>query len=167
MLKVLQRSANKSRTQALNQLRSLLVTAPPQLRAKLQHLPRRGLLATCAAFRVAGDDDSLPALTRFALRDLAQRIQSLDERFKEVNTRLRRITTKAERDLVELHSVGPDTASTLLIAAGDNPERLTSERSFAALTGCCPIPASSGKTEALGYVGRRVPLPASIRAPAR
>jgi hypothetical protein len=63
----LQRSANKSRTQALNQLRSLLVTAPPELRAKLQHLARRDLLATCAAFRVAPDDDSLPGLTRFAL----------------------------------------------------------------------------------------------------
>jgi transposase len=146
MLKVLQRSANKSRTQALNQLRSLLVTAPAELRAKLQHLPRRDLLATCAAFRVAPDDDSLPGLTRFALRDLAQRIQSLDERLKQVDTRLRRITTAAAPDLVELHGVGPDTASTLLITAGDNPERLTSERSFAALTGCSPIPASSGKT---------------------
>jgi len=145
-LKVLQRSANKSRTQALNQLHSLLVTAPPQLRARLQGLPRRDLLATCAAFRVADDDDSLPGLTRFALRDLAQRIQSLDERLNEINTRLRRITTKAAPDLVELHGVGPDTASTLLITAGDNPERLASERSFAALTGCSPIPASSGKT---------------------
>lgn len=146
MLKVLQRSANKSRTQALNQLRNLLITAPPQLRAKLQHLPRRDLLVTCAAFRVASDDDSLPALTRFSLRDLAQRIQSLDERLKEVNTRLRRITTAAAPDLVDMHGVGPETASTLLITAGDNPESLTSERSFAALTGCCPIPASSGKT---------------------
>jgi len=146
ILKVLQRSANKSRTQALNQLRSLLVTAPPELRAKLQHLARRDLLATCAAFRVAPDDDSLPGLTRFALRDLAQRIQSLDERLKQVDTRLRRITTVAAPQLVELHGVGPDTASTLLITAGDNPERLTSERSFAALTGCSPIPASSGKT---------------------
>ena len=49
-------------------------------------------------------------------------------------------------ELVELHGVGPDTASTLLITAGDNPERLVSDRSFAALTGCSPIPASSGKT---------------------
>jgi len=146
MLKVLQRSANKSRTQALNQLRGLLVTAPAELRAKLQHLARRDLLATCAAFRVAPDDDSLPGLARFALRDLAQRIQSLDERLKQVDTRLRRITTAAAPDLVELHGVGPDTASTLLITAGDNPERLASERSFAALTGCSPIPASSGKT---------------------
>jgi transposase len=33
----------------------------------------------------------------------------------------------------------------LLIAAGDNPERLKSEASFAHLCGVAPIPASSGK----------------------
>jgi transposase len=53
MLKLLQRSANKARTQALNQLRSTLVTASPKLRTRLQSLLRPELLSTCAAFRVA------------------------------------------------------------------------------------------------------------------
>lgn len=146
VLKVLQRSATKTRTQAINQLKGLLVTAPPELRAKLQRLPVRDLLTSCAAFRIADDDDTLAGLTRFALRDLAQRIQFLDERLRQVEQRLRRITLEVAPELVALHGVGPDTASTLLITAGDNPERLISERSFAALTGCSPIPASSGKT---------------------
>lgn len=145
MLKVLQRSANKVRTQALNQLRSTLVTAPPELRARLQPLPRRELLATCAAFRIPAGDDSLAAITRLTLRDLAQRVLFLDERLGLVQTRLRRITSKVAPQLVALPGVGPDTASTLLLAAGDNPERLSNERAFAALTGCSPIPASSGK----------------------
>jgi transposase len=34
----------------------------------------------------------------------------------------------------------------LLLTAGDNPERLQSEASFAALCGVSPVPASSGKT---------------------
>ncbi len=34
----------------------------------------------------------------------------------------------------------------MLITAGDNPERLRSEASFAALCGVAPIPASSGLT---------------------
>src|SRR4029079_7934020 len=38
------------------------------------------------------------------------------------------------------------TAATLLVTAGDNPERLRSEASFAHLCGVAPIPASSGKT---------------------
>ncbi len=121
VLKVLQRSASKTRTQAINQLKSLLVTAPPELRAKLQHLSMRDLLFACAAFRVAADDDTLPGLTRFALRDLAQRIQFLDERLDQVALRLRRITLAVAPELVALPGVGPDTASTLLITVGDNP----------------------------------------------
>ena len=92
MLKVLQRSANQARTQALNQLRSTLVTASPELRARLQSMPRRELLATCAAFCISAENDSLAGITRLTLRDLAQRVLFLDERLVLVQTRLRRIT---------------------------------------------------------------------------
>ncbi len=37
------------------------------------------------------------------------------------------------------------TAATLLVVAGDNPERLRGEAAFAHLCGVAPIPASSGK----------------------
>lgn len=41
--------------------------------------------------------------------------------------------------------MGADTAATLLITAGDNPERMTSEASFAALCGTSPLQTSSGR----------------------
>lgn len=41
--------------------------------------------------------------------------------------------------------VGAQTAAALLVAAGDNPRRLRSEASFAALCGAGPIEASSGR----------------------
>lgn len=44
-----------------------------------------------------------------------------------------------------MHGVGPDTASTLLLTAGDNPDRLRNERTFASLTGSSPVPATSGQ----------------------
>ena len=44
-----------------------------------------------------------------------------------------------------LEGVGPDTAATLMIVAGDNPERLRSEAAFAHLCGAAPVEASSGK----------------------
>jgi transposase len=44
-----------------------------------------------------------------------------------------------------LPAVGTDHAATLLLAAGDNPERLRTEASFASLCGVSPIEASSGK----------------------
>ena len=105
-LKVLQRSATKARTQAINQLRSLLVTAPDELRARLRDLSRRELLATCANFRVAADDDSLPAITRLALRELAQRTLLLQEQLTQVRLRLARITAQTAPDLVALKGVG-------------------------------------------------------------
>lgn len=46
-----------------------------------------------------------------------------------------------------MNGVGPDSAAALLIAAGDNPERLDNEASFAALCGTSPVEASSGKTQ--------------------
>jgi hypothetical protein len=43
-------------------------------------------------------------------------------------------------------ALGRDTAAALLVAIGDNPDRLRSERAFARLCGVAPIPASSGST---------------------
>ena len=45
-----------------------------------------------------------------------------------------------------LRGVGTETAASLLVAVGDNPERLKSEASFARLCGVAPVPVSSGKT---------------------
>ena len=44
-----------------------------------------------------------------------------------------------------MHGVGVDTAAALLVAAGDNPERLRSEAAWAHLCGVAPLQASSGK----------------------
>ena len=66
-------------------------------------------------------------------------ISSLDEE-------LQILVAQAAPSLVSLSGVGTDVAGALLVAAGDNPGRLRSEASFAALCGAAPIPASSGKT---------------------
>ena len=146
LLKIVQRSTTKSRTQAGNQLRAIVATAPDDLRSRLRSLKTTELVTTCAAFRVRAQDDSLAAVTRLALRELAQRIQLLDEQLARTKTRLARITTSVAPQLVARKGVGPDTASAILLSAGDNPHRLRDERSFAALAGSNPIPASSGKT---------------------
>lgn len=144
-LKIVHRSANKARTQALNQIRDLVCTAPDELRAELRTLRRRDLLATCAAFR-PGERDDLTAITKLALRGLARRVAELDDELALLEARRRRITTALAPELCAARGVGPDTASGLLLAAGDNPERLRDERSWSALLACHPIEASSGKT---------------------
>ena len=52
---------------------------------------------------------------------------------------------EAAPELLALPAVGTDHAATLLVVAGDNPERLRSEASFASLCGVSPVEASSGK----------------------
>lgn len=146
-LKMVQRSARKARTQALNQLHALVLTAPEELRAKLRGRKNRDLITTCAAFRVRAEDDSLNSILRLSMRELAQRILLLEEQNRTVRDRMRRITTELAPELVAKTGVGPDTATTLLITAGDNPGRLGHEKSFAALVGASPIPVNSGQIQ--------------------
>lgn len=49
--------------------------------------------------------------------------------------------------LIEQYGVGNYVAATILVTAGDNPERLKNESSFAVLCGASPLEASSGKTQ--------------------
>jgi transposase len=65
---------------------------------------------------------------------------------KELSGVLDRLTLKANPALRAARGVGPDVAAILLVAAGDNPERLRNESDFAAMCGVSPVEASSGKT---------------------
>ncbi|WP_406457437.1 transposase [Streptomyces sp. NBC_01622] len=81
------------------------------------------------------------------MRLLARRIQHLTEEINDLNKRTAEAIKARTPGLLDVHGVGPDTAAALLISAGDNPERLDSEASFAALCGTSPVEASSGKTQ--------------------
>ena len=139
-------SAVKARTQAGNQLHALVVTAPDQLRESLRGLSTFKLATRAAAF-CPGLLDSPEAAYKSALRLLSQRWQRLGHEVAEIDTSLACLVPKAAPTLIALLGVGPEVAATLLVAAGDNPERLTSEAAFAALCGASPLPASSGKTQ--------------------
>jgi transposase len=86
------------------------------------------------------------AATKLALRLVAVRYQQLSAEITELNRHLQRLVAAAAPRLLALKGVGTDIAAALLLAAGDNPQRLRSEAAFARLCGLAPIPASSGKT---------------------
>lgn len=137
-------SAVKARTAAMNELRAVIVTAPVELRDQLRGLTPVALVDTCAALRPTGT--SLTARTKKVLRLLARRHQFLTEDITALQTDLADLVRGVNPALLDTFAVGPDTAAALLIAVGDNPERLTHEAAFAALCGTSPIPASSGQT---------------------
>ncbi|SCF73660.1 IS110 family transposase [Streptomyces sp. Ncost-T10-10d] len=145
-LRVVRKSAIKARTQTINQIRALMVTAPSALRDKLRGLPTGLLIDTLARTRPAGDLADPACAAKTALRRLARRYQALQQEIKEADADLAPLVTRAAPSLVALPGVGTETAGQLLITAGDNPDRLRSEASFAHLCAAAPVPASSGRT---------------------
>jgi transposase len=144
-LRSARRSAVKARSQAANQLQALVVTAPEALRDRLRRLRTKELVATCARFRLGGDLDDVRTATRFALRSVARRHEALSVEIAELDAQLERLVAEVAPGLISRPAIGTHHAATLLVLAGDNPERLTNEASFASLCGVSPIEASSGK----------------------
>jgi transposase len=145
VLRAARRSAMKARTQAANQLQGLRVTAPEQLRQRLRGLSTKELVSVAARFRLAGGPSDVPKATRFALRLVARRYEALSSEIAELDAHLDQLVGQVAPELVALPGIGTDSAATLLTVAGDNPQRLGSEASFANLCGVAPIEASSGK----------------------
>ena len=146
-LHVARRSAVKARTAAMNQIHQLLVTAPAATREKYRALKEDALVSALARCRpttgTTGDLSSKMVLT--ALKAIAQRHEYLSTQADELRREITVLVHAANPGLLATHGVGPDTAAQLLITAGGNPDRLSTEASFAALCGTAPVPASSGK----------------------
>jgi transposase len=146
VLRVARSSARRSRTQAINQMRSLISTAPDELRSELRDLSIYRVLERASAYRHTGRTDVF-ALTKLTLRTLARRALSLENEVKEIDRILKTLVAETAPELNAIDGVGTDVASALLVAAGDNPERLKNEATFAKLCGVSPLDASSGKNE--------------------
>ncbi len=116
-LRSVRRSAVKARTQAANQLQGLRVTAPEQLRNRLRGLSTKELVSVAARFRLADVPTDVPAATRFALRSVARRYETLSEEIFELEAHLDRLVGQAAPELVSLPGIGTDSAATLLIVA--------------------------------------------------
>jgi transposase len=144
-LRAARRSAMKARTQAANQLQGLRVTAPDELLKRLHGLSTKELVSVATRFRIGDDLRDVPSATKFALRSVARRYEALSEEIAELEAHLDRLVAQVAPELVSLAGIGTDHAATLLMVAGDNPQRLRSEASFASLCGVSPIEASSGK----------------------
>lgn len=143
--KIAHRSAIKARTQAVLQIRDLVVTAPQGLRDQLEHLTSDERVEVCARYRPGNPHDPEQAV-KTALRSLARRAQALSAEIDELEVMIHQLCAATNPALLGAHGVGPDTAAALMVVAGDNPERMHSEQAFAALCGASPIQASSGRT---------------------
>ena len=113
-------------------MRSLISPRPRPIRAELRDLNVYRLLERASAYRPGAEAD-VDALTKFTLRTLARRTSLEDE---IAPRRHPRSTRRRHRPrAVARLGIGVETTSALLVAAGDNPERLRNEATFAHLCG--------------------------------
>lgn len=147
VMRIARNSAVNAKVKAINQLKAIIVGADPSLRDSLAGLGPATLIRRCAELPdVADDTGDVGESVVFTLRLLAQRIIALKAEAYALHIRIRSLVNRQVPELLEQNGVGPDSAAALLIAAGDNPERICSEAGFAALCGTSPVEASSGMT---------------------
>jgi len=145
VLLVARRSARQQRIQNLNQLRHLVFCAPEPIRVRFKDRYKTGLVSEAANMRPHKGSDQIVYTTNLVIRGLARRVKSLNTEIKTIDQTLKLLIEATAPSLLELHGVGVDTAASLLVTAGDNPDRIGSEGSWAHLCGTTPLPASSGK----------------------
>ena len=120
VLKITKDSGMKARTQAMNQMKALVVTAPVESREDLDGLNARRLVDRCRSFR-PGRLATPTAAAKHALRLLARRHSHLTYEIEGIDKELVRLTAETAPALVHTFGVGADTAATLLVTAGSNP----------------------------------------------
>ncbi len=146
VLRIARTSARKAKNQALNQMRSVISTAPDEIRSELRGLSTYRVVERASAYRPAGRTDLMNG-TKHTLKVLAKRVAGLVEEITEIDAMLAELVEATAPELSARQGFGPETTSAVLVAAGDNPQRLRSEASFAHLCGVSPVDASSGKQE--------------------
>ncbi len=146
-LTVTRRSAVKAQQAAWRQIGALLVNSSARLRDHYRDLPDSKLVAALADTRPSQVTDPRDADTLFALRSLARRHRDLTEEITVLEEWIQARATAANPALLAIKGVGAVVGAQLLIAAGDNPDRLRSSASFADLCGTAPIPFSSGRSD--------------------
>jgi transposase len=143
-LRIGRQTAIKARTQAINAIKALIVTAPSELRESLRGKSTTMQVRACARFR-PGDLDDPTAAVKMALRSLATRCETLEAEIACLERHLDGLVGEATPGLLARFGVGTDSAGALLVAVGDNPDRLRSEAAFSMLCGSSPVEASSGQ----------------------
>ena len=144
VLLAVRQGAVLARTQAIGQVKGLIINAPDQLRQQLRRLPTDEQLARCARLRSARSHTSELQATIVALRLAARRALALGAEADELEARLQPLVEALAPGLLAEPGVGVITGAQIL-NAWSHPGRFRSEAAFASLAGTAPIPASSGQ----------------------
>ena len=135
-----------SRTKAINELKSLIVVAPEQLRAQLRGRSLPVQLTRIEQLQVPAATPIEHRLSVFSLRSVAARVRFLSSQLTELDPQLLSLIKQHPAGLALLAEpgVGPVVAAQLLIS-WSHRGRVRDEAAFASLAGVAPIETSSGQ----------------------
>jgi transposase len=145
LLLLARRTAVETRKVALVQLRSVIVTAPDDLREGLRRLPLGELLNRCSRFRRSSSRTPAQLATVLVLRTLARRIQAATAEAETLEREILGHVRALVPELLDEPGIGPIVAAQLIVT-WSHRDRIDSEAAFARLAGVAPLPASSGQT---------------------
>ena len=144
MLLATRRCVVDARTKAINQLKALIVSAPPALRERLRRRCTAAQVRCCARLRVHATHSTEHRVTVQAMRATARRILFLEAEAAQHQAELDRLVANVAPFLLGELGVGALTAAQLLVS-WSHPGRVRSEAAFAMLAGVAPLEASSGR----------------------
>ena len=135
-----------SRTKAINELKSLIVVAPEQLRAQLRGRSLTVQLNRIEQLHTPATAPVEQRLSIFSLQSLADRVRFLSTQLAELDPQLLELIKQhpAGPTLLAEPGVGPVVAAQLLIS-WSHRGRVRNDAAFASLAGVAPIEASSGQ----------------------
>jgi transposase len=147
MLTLARDSAVRARTQALNQIKDLRVTAPAALRETIAGLSLQAIAKKATRFRIDMTGLAEPEqAVKLALKRLGERVAALTEEIDAFEKELKPLVAQTAPTLISRPGIGVHTTARFLISAASNIDRFTGEAAFARACGAAPIPVSSGKT---------------------
>jgi transposase len=144
-LRLTRESAVRAKSVAVVTLQSVVITAPDEVRDPLAGLSARRLVRACATLPAVSRPETPTDASIAALGTLARRYEALEAEAVLLDAQIKILVQRCAPRLLELPSVGPQIAATMLVTLGDNKGRISSERAFAKLCGVAPRDASSGK----------------------
>jgi transposase len=154
-LRTVRRSAVKARTQTLNQLKALLVTAPAGLREHLRDLTTSALVLACSRLRPTSPLSDPVSATKQALRTLARRYRALTAEVRDADKELAVLVKAAAPNLLNAVGVGFRWQASCWSPPATTPTgcaRKRRSRTCAEWLLCQPVPAEptvTGSTEAV------------------
>ena len=144
VLLIARRGAVHTRTDAIRQLKSLVVSLPDRTRQKLRGLSADRLVIACAKLTPPRNDRH-HACVIASLRAIAKRCLAATDEANQHERDIHAWVRATCPPLLDEYGVGPISAAQLLVSWSHHG-RIGTDARFARLAGVAPIPASSGNT---------------------